>query len=983
MSDPQTPSSPAPDAGDSRLIDGLIEVLRDMELQERTAVLEAEAGLEPERAEEVASWVDEPDRGAKLYELLALGSAIDGQERIAALLDRLREGGARPERFIGEALLGAGGMGQVRAVRDVFLRRDVALKSVHRQALLSRRGRDVWMQRFIDEAQITAQLEHPSIPPVHDIGVDADGRPFFTMQRVRGHGLDEVIEAQRAGRKLGGVSWTLERIVEVVRRVGEAVAYAHSRGVVHRDLKPENVMVGEYGAVYVVDWGLARTLDRAHDAPGVEGSIETERDAHPETPLGTRAGVVLGTLQYMAPEQALPEGASSGPLVDVYAMGAMLYRALAGHAPYGKTRGATSHEELLGLLRGGPPAPIDEVAPQAPAALRSILTRAMDRRPERRYPSVAELVEDLSAYLERRVVRAHRTGWLVAGAKWVERNRGLAVAWGVGALAVMGGTLAWRTYAARAAAAERDLAAEARTRVLFELPAEAELLAAEARALLPLDPEHRPALEALAARGEALIGSARTAEVLSELRAELGQIGSVAPEANAAPEAKAAPEAIERRIHEIQRTIDTVGGVVLETGTPRIEALRVELERASSISKWATPRARSVRQVVEAFAQLEQGVRGVEVPLAALDRPTVGAQLAWFDRLEAVQSAPATAQAWADARVAFADPDGPYGDQQLGLREDPRLFPLGLDSESGLLEFAHLATGEVPARGADGRLTIDAESAVVLVLLPGADVVLGASPEGPGNVDPQALPMEGPCFLVRLDPFLIGKYELTQGQFVRLTGRNPSAHPAFDGVTVSGDTIDERHPVESISWTEARRVLSTVGLGLPTSSQWEYAARAMATTPWSSGADPSSLAGHANLLDRNTLRYRNRPPEWDPLAGVAEQFDDPWPLHAPVGSCLPNAFGLHDMHGNVTEFCEDSNHPLDGSDHAWLFHGTGARGMLFEVEPDPMSPHLARGGSFASTPQSARIAYRSIVSGDFARDSFGVRAAMALGLSDD
>ena len=211
-------------------------------------------------------------------------------------------------------------MGEVRKVRDLVLDRVVALKSV--RADLTRHGlRD----RFLAEVRVTAQLQHPGIVPVHELGQLPDGRPYFTMEEVRGVSLRDAIcevhEASVGGRwEQSRSGWTLRRLVDALARVCDAVAYAHSRGVLHRDLKPHNVMLGAFGEVRVVDWGLAKVTADADESFIAAGEGVT------------RVGHVAGTPCYMPPEQAF--GQPLDERADVYSLGAVLYYLMCGKAPY-------------------------------------------------------------------------------------------------------------------------------------------------------------------------------------------------------------------------------------------------------------------------------------------------------------------------------------------------------------------------------------------------------------------------------------------------------------------------------------------------------------------------------------------------------------------------------------------------------------------------------------------------------------------------
>lgn len=270
--------------------------------------------------------------------------------------------------------IGTGGMGEVHRVLDTRLNRVVAMKVIRADRLDHRSV----VQRFVEEAQATAQLEHPGIVPVHDLGRLPDGRWFFSMKEVKGRTLGQVARdvhrASRDGR--WGVTedgFGLHRLIDAFRKVCEAVAYAHARGVVHRDLKPDNILVGAYGEVLVVDWGLAKVLGAASRDEDSQPPVVTHRDRRRET----SPGAVAGTPAYMAPEQARGDNDRVGPPADVYALGGVL------------------HELLFG--RDDEPAPADLAAPPA---LVEIVERARAEAPEHRWPDAGALAAEVAAWLE-------------------------------------------------------------------------------------------------------------------------------------------------------------------------------------------------------------------------------------------------------------------------------------------------------------------------------------------------------------------------------------------------------------------------------------------------------------------------------------------------------------------------------------------------------------------------------------------------------
>jgi len=298
-----------------------------------------------------------------------------------------------------------GGGGRIAIAVDRKLGRRVALK----------RPLDVGGARRLErEALVMARLEHPSIVPVHDAGRDPDGAPFYAMKLLGGPNLSERIkDAADFETRLG--------LLRVVGAVADAMAYAHARGVIHRDLKPANVVVGEFGEVAVIDWGLAKAVGDPEQTPS-SSTISAEL---------TRQGDVMGTPAYMAPEQA--RGEAVDERADVYALGAMLYQVLTGELPYGRITG----DAQLARLLAGPPPPVDEREPRVPAELAAIVGKAMARVPDDRYPTAGDFAEDLHRYETGRLVAAHRYTWAMRARRWGRRHVA-AIAIGFAAAATAG-----------------------------------------------------------------------------------------------------------------------------------------------------------------------------------------------------------------------------------------------------------------------------------------------------------------------------------------------------------------------------------------------------------------------------------------------------------------------------------------------------------------------------------------------------------------
>lgn len=289
-------------------------------------------------------------------------------------------------RYDAVAMIGEGGMGEVRLCRDRRIGREVAMKLIHRG-----QGSVGAHARFVREACVQGQLEHPAVAPVYDLAIGPDG-PFFTMKRIRGLALDEVIAALRDGDPEATKAYALRRLLTAMSTVCLAVAFAHARGVLHRDLKPSNVMLGAFGEIYVLDWGVAKLMSTPEAGDGAGITVATGDSGK------TRVGDIIGTPGHMAPEQALGEASKVDERSEVYALGAILFELVTlEHLHEGET-----FQAIMASTLGG----VDVMARMRacgrayPAGLDTLIAKATALAPEDRHASARELAEAIDAILD-------------------------------------------------------------------------------------------------------------------------------------------------------------------------------------------------------------------------------------------------------------------------------------------------------------------------------------------------------------------------------------------------------------------------------------------------------------------------------------------------------------------------------------------------------------------------------------------------------
>lgn len=324
-----------------------------------------------------------------------------------------------PRNYVLGPSIGRGGMGAVLQVRDRNIERTVAMKII-----LDPYDPPATRYRFIREARILGQLEHPNIVPIHELGLDAEGRAYYTMKMVKGVHLHQVLERIRAGDAVTVARYPLPQLMTVFLKLCDAVAYAHSKGVLHRDLKPENVMLGDYGEVLLMDWGLAKTLPSSPldlpAEPAPEPTAPRDPSAPEALPHLTMDGTVMGTPHFMAPEQAEGRVLEIDERTDTFALGGILYSILTLHPPFrGETNEAVIRKAIAGTIV--PPTAYNRPAGRRgrsarhpagtgttllphcqdgriPEALAGIAMKALARDPAQRYQTVTALAGDIKAY---------------------------------------------------------------------------------------------------------------------------------------------------------------------------------------------------------------------------------------------------------------------------------------------------------------------------------------------------------------------------------------------------------------------------------------------------------------------------------------------------------------------------------------------------------------------------------------------------------
>jgi len=832
-------------------------------------------------------------------------------------------------------VIGEGGMGTVYlAEQKTPVRRRVALKVIK----LGMDSRAV-VARFDAERQALSLMEQSNIARVFDCGLSESGQPYFAMEYVKGIPITAYCDQNKLSVK--------ERI-GLFQQVCSGVQHAHLKGVMHRDLKPDNVLVTLQDGkplAKIIDFGLAKAMDHRL----VEATIFTEH------------GTVVGTPEYMSPEQAGLGGLDVDTRTDVYSLGVLLYELLTGDLPFTrKELHQAGYLEMQRVIREQEPSkPSTKVTTLGDRAISQAQLRALDVRSfartlrgdldwitlkalekdrTRRYDTAQELAADLGRYLTLEPVLASPPSAGYRARKFLRKYRGRVAAAGVVVFAslLFGGWALW----------ERAEAEEQRS------------LAALQRQVAQDKVDQFNQISAIV-RLEDLI-EVQAGMWLSDADSE----GWVAKVPELEEWLAACAELLEQR-PAIEEAVTQLRGLVLPAETERAG------DRVSTSTLGDDPGVAAARFLHEALVGALAGMES----LSRQERSDVELRLRWAREIDDLSRAhPRARHTWTAVRDAIRKADDVAASSlyagmsiEVPIVGWPGLVPIGMNPVTRMWEFYDLRSawdGEsdpfqiaIPEHDERGGIEVTAETGIVFVLLPGGEFWMGAQAEDPDgrNYDPDAREDEQ-LHPVALSPFLLARHELTQGQWSRLwtwseSDREPSRYKP--GEEIGGQLITGANPVEQVSWDMCDLLLTRHGMQLPTEAQWEYGCRAGTTTPWQ--VPREELLAVGNLASE----------EFSKAGGtIAEPWADGHQVHAPVDSFRPNLFGLFDMHGNVIEWCRDGYGEY-GSERP----GDGLRAT------DASSDRCARGGGFVLSAAQARTGYRGRSPAAFRAAPLGLRPA--------
>ncbi len=855
--------------------------------------------------------------------------------------------------------LGKGGMGVVHRAKQRVLQRIVALKSPKHPHL---------NHRFTEEALISGYLSHPNIISVHNLLQGNDNTIALTMPLIDGVSWDKKLASDYEQSNGTLSNRVLHEHLDLLLKVCQAISYAHHKGILHNDLKLENIMVGEFGDVVVMDWGCA-TQNSVVDVSLPFHILHPNQVTKP-----------FGSPCYMPPELAQGQGRSIGPWTDTYLIGAMLYEILEGRPPRrGKTLGAVIQQACLGDT--------DPFEKCTSPTLQRICLRALSPNRTDRYSIPDALEDDLRGFF-----KAEQSESLLATVETVlseenshtysDSHSSLMTLIEAVSMTVQADQI-WPSASAKMLREKacRQLVSRAielgdlklATAYLHHLSVEHDDL----RKMLTSQQQKRQ-LETEAIErntrltrlivafmmisltvGGALVNSARQEAltqhaIASERLVELTSLSDIQTAQQLTTDLESLWPLRTSMVPEMDRWINTAENLISRKSvhTGHLNTLSThETDMDPQLLKWELG---IISSLLDEITLLEsKWLPAIKdrrsFALTLRERSIDDHEAQWTAALQSVKDHPMY--------------DGLNIEPQLGL------IPLHQDPTSGLWEFAHLQSG-TPPEIVDGKYVLTPETGIVLTLLPASSFWMGATKDGSRNIDPRSKETEGPVHLVDIGAFFISKYEMTQGQWLRMNENNPAAYPV--GTDLKPQPITALHPIEQITWSEATETLFRYDLKLPTEAQWEYAARGKWTAEETPSSNPVfwtgntvvSLQGTLNIADMGGRRLGS-PESWR----FEATLDDGHMVHAPVGSFTANPFGLHDTLGNVWEWCSDRF----GEYTLPVEPGTGKR-----LAPED-APNLFRGGGFRASSVHVRSADRySIYAADYSAYDVGLRPSRVI-----
>jgi len=853
--------------------------------------------------------------------------------------------------------IGKGGMGTVYEADQISLKRRVALKLLPAHLSFS----DYAVKKFWREAEAGGRQSHPGIVAIHAVG-EHEGVHYIAQELVP-DGYTLVDKLKELKKQKDPPAGYFRKVASFIADIANALQHAHDRGVIHRDIKPSNILLTRDGTPKITDFGLAR----------VEDALDL-----------SRTGDFMGTPYYMSPEQAMSRRMGIDKRTDIFSLGVTLYEMLIFSRPF---EGKSSQELLKKIILFDPEDP-HKVSSRVPRDLSVICLKAMEKLPEKRYQAMLGFEEDLRRYLSGDVILARPAGFYTRITKRLKRNPVKSATLGVAILAVfvllvmhyqnLRQSKNYYNQITRLSDLKRIADLEVKADELWpahpDKSDEYQQWMDEANNLINRLALHRNILQLLRQRAEPYNEETRlfdreTHPRSKELDSLINKKKIIDDEIDRLSASAQAAENEEQKEEFLENSKK------YESQSSEVGQRIVELEELID-----------VRRTWKFTAEADQWWHNTLVDLVADIEKIEDDESKTFscieDRLEFSRTVKAKTfieckHAWNEAIESIADPQKcpHYG----GLHIDPQLgfVPIGQDPESGLWEFIHIQTGEIPVRDSAGHLVLTEDMGMVFVLVPGGTFYMGALAKKYFNrseligikncdmsrIDPaeRARTDETPVHDVTVDPFFISKYEMTQGQWLRIMRVNPSF---FNPIPKPrGRQITLLHPVEKVSWFDCCEAMRRLGMRLPSEAEWEYSCRANTTFPWWTGRSKESLDGATNIKDLTLKEFSEN---------NIEKFEvwlrDGYNAHAPVGEFRANSFGLHDVCGNVGEWCQDTYQdryhraPRDGS--PWECAGSEFR--------------VCRGGCWKSLSKDCRSAFRFRVLPHNQDQRLGLRPAYSL-----